>query len=122
MKVEIRKVEITDPLVDGLIADPHLRGSEQIWAGLADGRLVVVWGLLPPTLLSDEAYLWSYATEEVSRCRKTFVKLSRMAVEQMLNEYPTLWGWCKGQSRWLQWLGAEFGAQMGEFTLFTIRA
>jgi hypothetical protein len=107
MRVEIRQVHASDPLVDSLLVDPTLRGSEEIWAGLADGELVIIWGLIPASLLSDRACLWSHTTEAVGKCRKTFIKLSRLAVRQALASYPVLFGICDGSTSWLRYLGAE---------------
>jgi hypothetical protein len=109
MKVEVRRIAGDSPILDGILDESlqSLRRSELIWAGYADGELVVVWGLVPLSLLSDRAYLWSHTTKSVQSCKKTFVKLSRLAVAQALEAYPILFGICAGSTSWLRYLGAE---------------
>ena len=100
----------------------YLQTSAQIWGGYADDELVILWGVIPGSLLSPEASIWSWSTPVVRKYRKTFVKLSREVVSAMLREYPILTGFCKGQSHWIRWLGAEFGEPIGEYSSFVIRA
>jgi hypothetical protein len=122
MKVEVRQVAWDDPLVADILRDGGFEFSDQIWVGLADGELCVVWGLIPPTLLSNSAYLWSYTAPLAKRWFITFAKLSKLATQRMLAEYPILYGHCKEKSHWLRWLGAEFGEKHGEYFSFTIKA
>ena len=99
--------------------------TTQVWIGLADGKLVCIWGLIPPTLLSDTAYLWLYTTEAIKGHEFLFVRHSQIAVKAMLKLYPTITGITKiGNEqtlRWLKWLGAEFGEPNGLILPFTIR-
>lgn len=86
--------------------------SNDIWIGCVDGELACVWGLIPPTLLSTQAYLWLYHTDLVSQHQFLFVRNSQRVVESMLQKYDTIVGYVmpnnvRGQ-RWLKWLGAEF--------------
>lgn len=133
MKVEIRQVAADD---QALLAElpchfapeqasqmvKAFGASEQIWVGLWEGKIAIVWGLCPGSVLSDTALIWSWSTPVVMQCRKTFVRLSRLAVAQALQAYPTLTGFCSADSHWLRWLGAEIGPGPGEFSSFTIRA
>ena len=99
--------------------------TTSVWIGLADGKLVCIWGLIPPTLLSDTAYLWLYTTEAIKGHEFLFVRHSQIAVKAMLKLYPTITGITKiGNEqtlRWLKWLGAEFGEPNGLILPFTIR-
>jgi hypothetical protein len=117
MKVEIRALSALDPAIAHL--DAVFRESQHIWAGYADGDLVVVWGLSPASILSTTAYIWSW-TRSAAKCRKTFVRLSREVVAEMLKEYPTLVGLCEEKSHWLCWLGAKFGGLNGRYISFMI--
>ena len=99
--------------------------STELWVGLKDSSLVCIWGLAPPTLLSDQAYLWLYTTPSLTGNEFVFVRHSQRAVEKMLERYPTIVGHTTGDSaqtmRWLRWLGARFGDFNGRLIPFTIR-
>lgn len=86
--------------------------SSSLWIGSVDGKFLCAWGLAPPTLLSNEAYLWLFATEEVREHEFLFVRHSQIAIAKMLKEYPRLVGHTMIGSnrsiRWLKWLGARF--------------
>jgi len=91
----------------------HLELSTTAWIGRIDGNIVCLWGLIPPSYLSDEAYLWLNVTEEVARHRFLFVRYSQLEVEKMLEIYPRIVGYTEMANwrarRWLHWLGAVFG-------------
>jgi hypothetical protein len=36
--------------------------SSDTWAGLVDEEVACVWGLIPPSILGDKAYLWLITT------------------------------------------------------------
>jgi hypothetical protein len=99
--------------------------SGEMWTGWADGDLVAVWGLIPPTLLSNQAYLWMHATDAVKDHTFLFVRHSQRMVERMLKHYETIVGHCvissKDSIRWVKWLGGEFGDYDGQLVPFTIR-
>lgn len=82
------------------------------WAGYVDGKLICVWALCPPVMLSDTAYLWMYHTENVRGHEFILVRHSQIVMEQMLRLYPRIEGRTAIDNpkaiRWLQWLGAEF--------------
>ena len=98
--------------------------SISLWVGEIDGRLVCLWGLIPPTLLSDRAYLWLHTTEAVKDHEFILVRRSQIEIAKMLEEYPRIVGQCLvGEARsirWLRWLGAEFGEPEGHFVPFLI--
>lgn len=100
--------------------------SSHIWIGLVDKKLICFWGLNPPTLLSDCAYLWMYTTPALDEHMFVFVRQSQIAIEKMLAEYQLIGGHAAvGNSRairWLKWLGAEFGEPVGKLIPFYIRA
>lgn len=100
--------------------------TSAVWQGYVDGALVCVWGLMPPTLLSDRAYLWLWTCEKLKGHEFTFIRHSQIAVEEMLKLYPFVYGHTdvtqKRSIRWLQWLGAEFGPPCGGYAQFWIRA
>ena len=98
--------------------------SIDIWAGFIDGELACIWGVIPPTLMSDQAYLWLYTTNIIEEHQFTLVRHSQMVIEEILEEYPSIVGHAMlGSSksiRWLKWLGAKFGQPMGTALPFRI--
>src|SRR5437879_6377789 len=101
-----------------------LQFTRHLWLGSVDGDIACIWGLIPPTLLSTQAYLWLYTTVLVKDHTFLFVRYSQRAVEEMLKEYPVIVGHCivgNDQAvRWLKWLGAEFDVPDGKKIPFTI--
>lgn len=100
--------------------------SQEVRFGLIDGEVACVWGLMPPTLLSNQAYLWLFTTDIVAEHKFLFVRHSQLWIEQALKAYPEIIGVCFQNNysarRWLKWLGAEFGEVQGNRIPFTIRA
>lgn len=112
--------------VDQLSMYQAMSNSSRVWIGIDGAQVFCVWGLVPPSLLSDRAYLWLYTTEHLHSHIFALVRHSQRMVEQMLQHYPTLVGHCKLDQpksiRWLRWLGAEFSDPQGQFIPFTIKA
>lgn len=106
--------------------DACLNQSTNVWVGTVDGELVCVWGLLPPTLLSDSAYLWLYTTKKLEECKFLFIRQSQIGVEAMLKQYPTIVGMVHKSNdkakKWIKWLGASFAEPQEDMIPFTIRA
>lgn len=106
------------------IMNDCLMSTRHLWAGTVDGAVACVWGLVPPTLLSSQAYLWLYTTELVKEHTFLFVRHSQRAVEEMLDEYPTIVGHCivgNNQAiRWVKWLGGVFNEPDGKKLPFMI--
>lgn len=102
-----------------------LNGSTSLWVGYVGETPVCAWGLMPPTLLSDNAYLWLYTTEGIRGHEFIFVRNSQIAVKQMLEEYPLICGHTlkdsEGSIRWLKWLGAKFLEPGTKYVPFEIR-
>src|SRR5262245_64364409 len=95
-----------------------------IWAGFINDRLACIWGVIPPTLMSDQAYLWLYTTDVVEEHQFVLVRHSQMVIQDLLKEYSSLCGHAMMGSeksiRWLKWLGAKFGRQQGDGVRFRI--
>ncbi len=94
-----------------------MTNSSRLWLGLIDNEVVALWGLIPPTFLSDKAYLWLFTTKHFTEHTFVFIRHSQRVVQEMLREFPIIVG--HGQIdayrslRWLRWLGAEFGEPEG---------
>lgn len=138
MSVQIQRatkqqiLSIVEGLSDPKFNDDHIaffrkaiRNASNLWLGFIDGKLVCTWGLVPPSLLSNNAYLWLYTTGAIERHEFTFVRQSQIAVKEMLQRYPVIVGHALVGNdrgiRWLKWLGAEFQEGKGEAVVFVIR-
>ncbi len=92
--------------------DECMQRSSQIWHGLVDGEIACAWGLIPPTILSDHAYLWLLTTDIVAEHKFLFIRHSQRCVEETLRLYPSIIGDTDVHNtsaiRWLRWLGARF--------------
>jgi len=99
--------------------------SEVVYSATVDGQGAALWGLVPPSILSDRAYLWLVTTDVANNHTFLMARYSRMIVEEMLQEHPILIGHChiddSRAHRWLKWLGAEFGFPEAKRIPFTIR-
>lgn len=98
--------------------------SVEIWAGFINGRLACIWGVIPPSLMSSQAYLWLHTTDVIKGHEFVLVRHSQMVIKEILDEYPSIVGHAIiGSSksiRWLKWLGAKFGPPQGTGIPFRI--
>lgn len=99
--------------------------ASNLWIGYIANKPVCAWGLVPPTMLSDGAYLWLYSDPEIKEHKFTFVRQSQLVIEDMLKLYPLIYGVTRiggdHSIRWLRWLGATFGEPHNGFLPFEIR-
>jgi hypothetical protein len=91
--------------------------SVSMWSGFIDGDLACIWGVIPPTLMSNQAYLWLYTTDAIKGHEFLLVRHSQRVIEEVLKEYPSIVGHAIIGSdksiKWLKWLGAKFGEPQG---------
>ena len=103
-----------------------MTNSSRVWVGSTDTDILCFWGLIPPSLLSDRAYLWLYTTPHMQAHQFMFIRHSQRMVEEMLQEFPLIVGHCvvgaDKSIRWLRWLGAVFSEPQGQLIPFEIRA
>lgn len=136
--IKLEKVTSGKDFRDVLARSPHavVPGSDKTlkqvltqsvvtWAGWYDGEIACVWGLIPPTILSDRAYLWSLTTDLIEEHKFIFIRHSQRAIEILLDTYETIVGTTDAKDkravRWLKWLGAEFEPGDGGALNFVIR-
>lgn len=102
-----------------------IQQSEQVWQGLAANEVCCIWGLIPPSLLSEQAYLWLHTTPAAKDHAFIFVRHAQRQMEAMLQTYPTIVGHCdvrqEQSMRFVKFLGAQFGEPDGFKVPFTIR-
>lgn len=100
------------PVDKWALLDSCYSRSVERWMGVADGELACLWGLIPPTFLSDTAYLWLYHTDLVEKYKFRFIRHSQVQMQRMLQHYPNIVGDCQVANttgrKWLEWLGAKF--------------
>jgi hypothetical protein len=100
--------------------------SEERFIGTVDDILACMWGLIPPTLMSDRAYLWLYHNDLVEQHKFAFIRHSQVQLKRMLKVYPLIVGDCMISNttgrRWLEWLGAKFDYPNGDLAPFEIKA
>lgn len=112
--------------LDGL---PTLRKllaeSAVVYVGKYEGEIACVYGLVPPTLLSESVYLWLLTTELVAQHPFLFVRHSQRVVEQILKKHPMIIGTTSHSNKsaisWLKWLGAEYSEGRNGMLNFVIR-
>ena len=103
-----------------------LRLSEVSWVGMVDGEVLCFYGLIPPSLISDTAYLWLQTAPALNEHVFTFVRNSQIVIRDMLKYYPRIVGDCRLVDDraivWLKWLGATFGSPTATHIPFEIRS
>jgi len=96
----------------------------KVYTGFVDGEFICCWGLIPPSFLSNQAYLWMWAPNPMKH-QFVFIRRSQLQIQKMLERYDQIVGECeednKSAQRWLQWLGAEFGQPKNGLVPFTIK-
>jgi hypothetical protein len=139
-KVAIEKIsdisfDVYDVLKRSIYADhPDARrillhfisSSDIVYIGKFNDKIACVLGLVPPTLLSDSAFLWLFVTSLINEHQFLFIRHSQLLVERLLKRYPTIIGMTdasnKSAIRWIKWLGGEYTMAPGERMLrFVIR-
>lgn len=127
--LSIRDIIYNSPVRDAPNAEEILRRcilrSEEVRYGYHDGSLACVWGLIPPTIMSDTAYLWLLTTNIATEHKFLFVRHSQRYIEEALKVYPRIVGDANASDesakKWLRWLGAEFEPPFGGRMNFVIR-
>lgn len=94
-----------------------IRISTYYYCGRINGELVCVWGLVAPSLLAEQAYLWLTCTPALEEHKFIFVRHSQRVIERALNEFPRIVGYCDESNdramRWIKWLGGRFSEPRG---------
>ena len=78
-----------------------------VWYGT---ELLCVYALIPTTLLSDQAYIWMFWTEAITRHKLVFARRAKRLTKELLGRYSTIVGHCtRPESQpWLISVGATF--------------
>ena len=93
--------------------------------GSVDGEVAAMWGLVPQSLLSNQAYLWLLTTDLAEEHKFLLVRYSQLFIEAALKNYEKITGHCEAGNfsakRWVRWLGGEFGTGDGKLVPFVIK-
>ena len=87
--------------------------SASAWAGLADGELVCLFGVVPMTLVGVTGIPWLLGAESVTRYGRPFLRRNRAWLREMRHAFPVLRNVVDARNtvsiRWLEWLGFTLG-------------
>ncbi len=96
-----------------LIQSVEMSASGEAWAGLADGELVCLFGVVPLSLVGVTAVPWLLGSPLVQMHGRTFLRLNKQFIERWRRDYPVLRNVVHARHRravrWLQWLGFTLG-------------
>lgn len=84
-------------------------GSRDTMSGLADGRVVCMFGVADHSFMGDSGAPWLLATDEVNKHAKAFLRLNKVYIDYIKGEYRILRNYVDARNveaiRWLEWLG-----------------
>jgi len=86
--------------------------SRDATSGLADGRVVCMFGIATATALSFVGVPWMLGAEELPQHARRFLRLNKAYMEAVKEEYSELANFVDARNkrsiRWLEWLGFDF--------------
>lgn len=84
-------------------------GSRDPKTGLADGRVVCMFGVANCSLLGDVGHPWLLASDELPQHFRAFLRRNREYVKRIRQVYPVMRNYVDARNllavRWLRWLG-----------------
>lgn len=87
--------------------------SREPRVGLADGRVVCMFGVDKPVVWSDWGRPWLLGAEELPQHARAFLRMNRGYLAEERKKYSYLLNWVDARNkiavRWLGWLGFEIG-------------
>lgn len=119
-----RDLVLTDN--EASIMEQCLLDSSHVWAGLYDGVVGCVFGIKPPSFLSNRAYFWLYTNDEmVSEHAFIFIRGAQQILQELLTRYEIIYGTVDTKypkaKKWIQWMGGTFSPCDGGPLEFQIR-
>ncbi|HDL6893861.1 hypothetical protein ACLMPK_01225 [Yersinia enterocolitica] len=86
-----------------------MSASTVCFAGLVDGEVIALFGVVPASILTGFGVPWLVATDSLERYQLTFLRHCKPTVRYMLSIYPRLENYVDTRNivakRWLHWLG-----------------
>lgn len=109
-----------------------LEASRDAKVGLADGRVVCMFGVGPAAIISTTGIPWLLTTDLVEKHARAFLRRNKRVVKGMGGSYSLLRNYVDERNtmavRWLRWLGFEilpaepFGVEGLPFHPFEMRS
>ena len=89
--------------------ESSLDASVEAWAGLADGRVLCIFGVAPLSILGNGLIPWMLSSTELPKHARQFARVSKGVVAIWKEKYPRLENLVDARYstavRWLKWLG-----------------
>ena len=105
--------------------------TKQSWTGLADDRVVCMFGIAQPSILSYVGAPWLLGSEELPKHFRTFLRGNKIYIKAIKKEFELLENYVDTRNttaiRWLKWLGFElsspepYGVERRTFRKFTMK-
>lgn len=116
--------EVSDEELEACLRFINL--SPHTWLCYIDGEVVGAWGLIPGSLLSNDAFLWLHTTSKLNDHVFMFIRRSQIVMKEMLEIYSHITGHCeignKKAQKWIEWCGGKFDPEpIGDLLQFHIR-
>ena len=89
--IRIVKAEVSDA-GDNKLVRRCIFTSAYAFTGWVDDEVACIVGIISPTVLSNQAYLWLHCTPLVEQHKFLFVRYSQRWLEIALKEYPVITG------------------------------
>lgn len=103
-----------------------VKNATHLWIGTHGETILCFFGLNPPTLLSDTAYLWLHSTPAMCKHSIPLMRHAIRSAKEWLDLYPHIVGHGHSNNprsiRWLRLIGATFGEPTGSVIPFEIKA
>jgi hypothetical protein len=132
---DMRDADVAE-LWDGLRLRPldavehSLKVSRDPKTGLADGRVVVMFGVAQLSQLSRTGYPWLLSAKDINKHAKQFLRQTQHFLGEMRQEFSLLENYVDARNRqairWMRWMGFEihpptpFGIDQLPFHRFTM--
>mgnify|MGYP003626976172 CR=1 FL=1 len=88
-----------------------LESRGEVWAGLADKKVVCMYGVIQLSVLGDAGVPWLLASDLITVHARRFLRENKKFIAAMRKEFGQLVNYVDERNieakRWLQWLGFE---------------
>lgn len=88
-----------------------MKESDECWAGLADGRVVCLFGVVPLSFIGSYGVIWMLATPELEKHARAFLRRNRSYIQHVQSQYIMVFNLVDARNteavKWLKWLGFE---------------
>ncbi len=86
-----------------------LENSREVFTGMADGRVVCMFGVGSASIVSRNGCPWLLGARELAAHAPAFLRLNQQYMEHLRRDYDLLWNFVSARNvvaiRWLIWLG-----------------